>query len=315
MKLQLPRVLLLVLAGLLIVGVGQFREELVKVPRIRVGPLDSDEPAAEPLRLFVIGDTGTGGETQQRVAQAMEKRCLEAKPSGILLLGDNFYQAGVESVEDPQWQTKLLDPYGSECLSQLPIYPVLGNHDYRGNPSAQIEFSLVNRRWRFPNRFYTVRFGDLLRLVAYDTQVSELCFRPAYCSVDFLLHNVRRQDAAWTIAMGHHPLRSASLKQDGGGHRGGLRGYVLTPLLCDHADIYLAGHAHHMEHRRLDGCRMELVIAGGGGADLYGVSSDPESLFAQSINGFAELELTRAELTVRFLDVNAAILHEARKQK
>lgn len=312
---RLSRVLWITPVIVLILGLARFRHELFKMPRIRVGPLETVEPVSDRLRLLVIGDAGTGGEAQLRVAQAMETRCRESKPQAIVMLGDNFYQHGVESVRDPQWRTKLLEPYGSPCLGELPFYPILGNHDYKGNPAAQIEFSLINPRWRFPNRFYAVKFGDLLRLVASDSQLSEFCLRPAYCSSDFLVANVRRQDTTWTIAMGHHPLRSASSKADGGNHAGGWRGWLLTPWLCPHVDLYLAGHAHHLEHRRVDGCRMELAIVGGAGADLYGVKTDPESLFARAEHGFAELEVAQNELKLRFYDANATLLYETIKQR
>ena len=312
---RLSKVLWIIPSVLAILALARFRHELFKTPRVRVGPLQSQVPVGDTMRLFVIGDAGTGSASQYQVARAMEARCLVSKPYGIILLGDNFYQAGVSSVEDPQWQTKLLQPYGSPCLADLPFYPILGNHDYKGNPAAQIEYSLINPRWRFPNRFYAVKFGDLLRLVASDSQLADVCFRPSYCSTDFLLENVKKHDAAWTIAMGHHPLRSASAKADGGGHAGGWRGFFLTPLLCDHADLFLAGHAHHLEHRRVEGCPMELVIAGGAGADLYQIKTEPESMFARATNGFVELELSSTQLAIRFFDINGALLHEGKKHK
>lgn len=37
-------------------------------------------------------------------------------------------------------------------------YPVLGNHDYGGNPDAQVAYSKISRRWRMPARYYTKTF-------------------------------------------------------------------------------------------------------------------------------------------------------------
>lgn len=299
--------LLLVLAfGGLAYG---YRQELVKAPRVRVGPLVSAAPAGARLTFFVLGNTGTGGEAQLKVAAAMEARCRarrEADPSagpldGILLLGDNAYQAGVESVDDPQWQTKVLGPYGGECLDDVRVYAILGSHDYKGNPAAQVEYSLINKRWFMPNRFYAVTFGSLVKLVAYDSQISELCFRPQYCSVDFLLDQVSKRDTTWTLAMGHHPLE-------------GLRGLLLKPQLCGKADVYIAGHARHVEHLSDPSCGLEMLVSGGGGADVDGIEGPHEhATFAKSVHGFAELAITESALVGRYYGDDGAVLHEFTK--
>ena len=50
---------------------------------------------------------------------------------------DNFYNSGVTSVSDPQWLESWRTPYNHSSL-QLPWYACLGNHDYIGNPQAQV---------------------------------------------------------------------------------------------------------------------------------------------------------------------------------
>lgn len=309
------RLFAFVALALLLALALQCRERWQKVPRLRVGPLERQEAADETLRFLVIGDSGSGGPAQLQVARAMEQRCQQYLSRAILMLGDNFYQHGVESVNDPQWQTKVVEPYGSPCLAQLPFYPVLGNHDYKGNPTAQIEYTLLNPRWYFPNRFYSLRFGDLVRIVAYDSQSFDWCFRSQFCAVDYLLDRVNQQDVTWTIAMGHHPLRSASVKKDGGQGGGGPRDWLLTPMLCQKTDLYLAGHAHHLEERELLGCRMHMLISGGAGADLYPIEADTESLFARSMHGFAEVELSRQQMIVRFFDVDGTMVYERRQPR
>lgn len=34
---------------------------------------------------------------------------------------------------------------------QVPWYPALGNHDYYGNPDAEIEYSTINQIWNLPS--------------------------------------------------------------------------------------------------------------------------------------------------------------------
>lgn len=324
MRHKVPTVVLAALAVALAALAANFREELANVPRVRVGPLVTEEPGKPALRFFAVGDTGTGGDEQLAVAAAMEARCQAAGGiDGLLLLGDNAYQNGFTSVDDPQWQTKIFGPYGGDCLAAAPIYPVLGNHDYKGNPAAQIEYSLINKRWRMPNRFYAVRFGQLLELVAFDSQMSEICFKPAFCSVDFLLDQIKTEGKppfVWTIVIAHHPIASSSTH--GHGHVGGLREIFMKPVLCDRIDAWIAGHAHHLEHREPD-CRMQLFVSGGGGAELYPVKpyeqangvGTGEVRYAESRNGFLELELDGTRLKTQFIGTEGQVLHVSERLK
>lgn len=315
MKLRVPSVIVGVVAVLVLAYVASFRNQLQKLPRLRVGPLHQSHEVQGKVRLFALGDTGSGGESQYRVAAAMEARCKQQGGiDAILLLGDNAYQNGMQTVDDPQWKTKVWDPYGSECLSQAPIYPVLGNHDYKGNPQAQIDHTLVNKRWRFPNRFYDVRFGEILELVAFDSEMSETCLRPTQCTVDFMADSLANSVAPWKIVIAHHPLAASS--GHGFSHNGGLRGFLLKPYLCDKADAWLSGHVHHLEHLAPKDCRLQLFISGGGGGELYtDVDRDEDSQFVSPVNGFLALELDAAAMKSEFVGVDGQTLHQTVKTK
>jgi tartrate-resistant acid phosphatase type 5 len=300
---------LAVLTALILNNLGSF---IMNVPRKRSGPLHRLIPTADKLRIFALGDTGTGKQDQKDVAAAMEARCLEKGVDGLLFLGDNIYQTGVSDIEDKDWEKKLWGIYSSPCLSKVPIYPVLGNHDYRDSPAAQIEYSLVNPRWRMPNRFYSVDFGSLLKVVAFDSQISEFCFNAKFCAVDFLLEELEKETTTWKIVTAHHPLTSASVK--GYSHTGGFRGIFLKPLLCDDTDLYIAGHSHHMEYRALEDCRMDLVVSGGGGAKLYEVQTNSGATFAKSAHGFFEIEASRKTLEMKFIGKNGEVLFSQSKE-
>ena len=69
----------------------------------------------ENFNILIVGDTGTGNDNQFSVAKAIDKYCKNNKLDFVIMLGDNFYQAGVRSITDLQWQTKW------QCvLDQLP---------------------------------------------------------------------------------------------------------------------------------------------------------------------------------------------------
>ena len=122
--------------GLLLVGVGLYvRSDYKRVEHKNI---------SKSLRFLVVGDTGVGDKNQKEVAVQMEAICQSGIPlSGIILLGDNFYPRGVQSVSDPLWQKALLEPYGSSCLSQIDFKVIIlltifhgGNHFSRLGSSA-----------------------------------------------------------------------------------------------------------------------------------------------------------------------------------
>jgi tartrate-resistant acid phosphatase type 5 len=284
------------------------------VPTLRVGDL-SLQIAEKPLyRFFVLGDTGSGDASQYEVAAAMEARCQQNKGiDGIWLLGDLFYTAGVKDLEDPQWQQKIEIPYGSPCLQKSQIYPVFGNHDYRGNATALIAYSQRNPRWHFPGRFYTVDFGKVIRMVAFDSAFPDLCLSSDTCSIDYARQQVDSSAAAWTVVTAHNPMSSASTL--GYSHSGGVFGFFLRQLFCGKADAWFSGHAHHMEHRQVSGCDTSLFVSGGGGGDLYGAAPDAESVFLRSEHGFLEVEVSLYDMTVAFYDIHAKRVYEVKKKR
>ncbi|MBI2601505.1 MAG: metallophosphoesterase [Deltaproteobacteria bacterium] len=305
-----------VLIFLLLLGTVTFlfvkRQRMV--PSVRFDPIVREQAAQDVLHFFAIGDTGSGDARQYEVAQAMEKRCKELdKLDGLLFLGDHFYFEGVSSTEDPQWEEKLEKPYSLPCLGKAKIFPVFGNHDYRGNVNAFIEYSRKNQRWSVPHRFYSVKFGDLLKVVAFDSSVPDWCFSSKHCAVDFLQEQLDGS-TRWQIVTAHHPLFSSDAR--GYSYTGNTPyGVLMRWLFCDKFDVWLSGHSHRMEHLKAASCGHQL-ISGGGGGDL-----DPDSRtdgtvrFSSPQHGFLELEVSKDAMQMRFWDTDGLLRHEAMIQE
>ncbi len=280
---------------------------------LQVGPRVVERAEKAELRLFALGDTGKAGAPQTEVALAMEKRCQDLGGiDGILLLGDHAYPAGFSSPDDPMWQQLVAEPYDQPCLRNAPIFPVLGNHDYRVNPAAQILYSQKNPRWQMPARFYQIRFGELLRVIAFDSNWQDVCLDANKCAVNFLHQSLQESHSKWVLITAHHPIVSISPK--GFNYRGGVRGMILRPYLCQQADLYISGHSHHLEHQRISGCRLESYVAGGGGGDL----DQPDRQFgqpdfAESNHGFLEVIASDRELKTRFWSKSGGLLYETIK--
>jgi tartrate-resistant acid phosphatase type 5 len=114
---------------------------------------------SQGLHFLVLGDWGRGGDFHQRdVAEQMGKTAAQFKSQFIVAVGDNFYDAGVDSVTDPQWRTAFEDIYTAPSLHR-PWKVILGNHDYQGSPEAQIAYSRLSDRWHMPARYWTERLA------------------------------------------------------------------------------------------------------------------------------------------------------------
>lgn len=87
------------------------------------------------------------------------------------------YNYGVNSTTDPLWDKYYRDVYTAKGLD-VPLYAVLGNHDYYfANPQAQIEFfrERLDNRWIMEDFYYTVKYSlgpgnnKTLQIVYIDT--------------------------------------------------------------------------------------------------------------------------------------------------
>lgn len=256
------------------------------------------------MDFLIVGDFGSGNKNQWLVAKALEEACKKKRPDGLVLLGDNVYMAGVRSIDDPLWQEVIEKPLSSPCLSHLPIYPVLGNHDYKGNANAQIAYTNHSTRWHLPHRFYAVNFSNLVELISIDTNVADFCMDERSCTVDFMQDRLKESRAITRIILGHHHLTSASEK-----YRNSFQGWALKPIICQ-ADAYLSGHAHHFEHRQDPDCNADLFVIGTGGADLSQTIDDDSSLHKESNFGFMRLTANRDKVHFRFIQSNGKQSYE-----
>lgn len=294
--------------SLVFIGVilGAYQQWRSKATSLVVGPRVSKiTQHGLPLKLAAIGDYGTGKPEQFAVFAALETYCQESGLDALLLLGDNIYMDGVSSVDDPKWESVIRKPFEYACLSQLPLLPVLGNHDYKGNTGAQIAYSKIWENWRFPARFYSVQFSDLLEVVAIDSNIFDYCGSADHCSGDFLRERKAARSTRWQIAMGHHPANNSLSK-----HKPGLIGWVLQKATCG-LDLYLAGHNHHLEHLSPNDCpNTEYLISGAAGASIYDIKERAQdSQFAESQYGFLVLSIEYSALSFSFYDLDQNVLY------
>lgn len=288
------------------------------------------------LTFLAVGDWGRHGQDHQRdVAVRMGESAELLGARFIISVGDNFYENGVTGVDDPAWKTSFEDIYTAPSL-QVPWYAVLGNHDYRGNTQAQIDYSAISHRWRLPARWYrfTEHTPDLAQLELFFVDTSPM-IRLYYEHGARLVKvadqeaNVRVQlawlDAAlgaskadWKVVVGHHAIywgrgRRRHFPSPPADPR--LRAVAgrpdlirqLDPILQRHrVPLYINGHIHDLQHVHLGATH---YVCTGAGSKMDPFCNLGGSDFCSLHPGFIACSVNRARLRVAYRDYLGADLH------
>ena len=124
------------------------------------------------VNLYLVNDMGRNGYYDQKpIAELMGTMTETIGPEAIIAAGDIHHFNGVASVNDPLWTTNYEHIYSHPEL-MLDWFPILGNHEYRGNTQAVLDYAKVSRRWMMPARYYTKVFNKKnvsVRIVFLDT--------------------------------------------------------------------------------------------------------------------------------------------------
>ncbi len=258
-------------------------------------------PGVKYLQFIAVGDFGTGGTGQRDVALGMAEKARVDPVEFVLLLGDNFYENGVRSVNDKQFQTKLEDIYNQPAL-QLPFYAVLGNHDYRGNAEAQVQYTGMSARWKMPARYYTftqpVDDSTDVQFFALDTNPIAAGDPKATEQIFWLKSELDKSRARWKIVFGHHPLYSGGYHEDDPETRT-LRA-ALESIIEPKIDLYLSGHDHDQQLIKPANKHVFYLISGTG-SQCRDVEWKDDTIYASTNLGFAWFRLSHGELLVEFL--------------
>jgi len=274
----------------------------------------SPEPA---LNFLAVGDWGRDGAFHQRdVSARMGETAKTLNARFVISVGDNFYEEGVQSATDPQWKSSFEDIYTAPSL-QVPWYVILGNHDYRGNSQAQLDYAKTSTRWKLPTRWYSVTQaapdgtsveffmldtsplmqeyyadgGAKTKVVGQDTAAQLAWFEAA----------LAKSKADWKIVIGHHPIYS-------GGEHSGSPDLVakLDPLLQRYRiPLYVNGHDHDLQHVARGATH---YVCTGAGSKMRAKCEIEGSDFCSLQSGFTAFSLTRNTLKVAYRDYTGAEL-------
>lgn len=281
----------------------------------------------DKFNFYVANDLGRNGYYDQKpIAELMGTMAEEIGPEFVLATGDIHHFEGVRSVSDPLWMTNYELIYSHPEL-MIDWFPVLGNHEYRGNTQAVMDYSSVSRRWTMPSRYYTKVFkeeGTSVRIVWVDTAPLIDKYReesdtyPDACKQDMnkqlawidSVLTVSKED--WVIVAGHHPVYAETPKDES--ERSNLQ-ERLDPILRRHkVDLYICGHIHNFQHIRRPDSSIDYVVNSAGSLSRK-VKSIEGTVFCSGEPGFSVCSVSKQEFNLYLIDKTGTILHTVTRKK
>lgn len=279
------------------------------------------------INLIVVSDLGRNGYYEQKdVAQTMGKVAENIGPDAVLALGDTHHYGGVQSVSDPLWMTNYELIYSNPEL-MVNWYTICGNHEYRGNTQAVIDYSGISRRWKMPAKYYTKTFDDhgtSVRVVFIDTTpLIDKYRKKADTYPDAVLQDVEAQlkwldktlsDAGedWIVVVGHHPIYADTDKPDS--ERSDMQKRVDTILRKHNVDMYICGHIHNFQHIRMPESKIDYVVNTSGSLTRT-PNKTAGTVFCSDEPGFSVLTADKHSLNLNMLDKSGKTIHTVSRTK
>jgi len=209
--------------------------------------------ASKPMRVWVIGDAGTGTTSQTAVRDAYATYNGSRETDLWLVLGDNAYNSGT----DAEYQAKHFAIYPSMLRSAVSWY-TLGNHDAGTGSVGAHPYQTM---FSFPTAaeaggvasgtksYYAFNYGNV-HYISLDSQ--ETNRSPTGAMATWLVNDLQQNTLPWVIAFWHHPPYSkGSHDSDTEVNLVEMRANFLPILEQYGVDLVLAGHSHVYERSYL----------------------------------------------------------------
>ena len=282
----------------------------------------------KPLYFYLANDLGRKGYYDQKpIAELMGNMAENVDIECVIAAGDVHHFEGVRSVNDPLWMTNYELIYSHPEL-MIPWYAILGNHEYRGNTQAVIDYSAVSARWNVPDRYYTFAMendGVTVRFVMVDTAPLLDKYRedtekyPDACKQDMnkqlawidSVLSAAKED--WVLVVGHHPIYAETGKDDS--ERLDLQ-KRLDSILRKHknVDMYLCGHIHNFQHIRKADSNIDYVVNTSGSLSRK-VKPVDGTKFCSGETGFSLISADKKELNLHMINKEGKVIYTVSRKK
>ena len=286
--------------------------------------------AGDRLNLYLVNDLGRNGYYDQKpIAELMGNLAGEIDPEAVIAIGDVHHFEGVRSTGDPLWMTNFELVYSHPDL-MIPWHPVLGNHEYRGNTAAVLEYADVSRRWEMPGRYYSISFedeGTSIRVIFLDTtpmidkyRKESLKYPDAYRQnisrqLRWLERQLEEAREDWVVVVGHHPVYADTPKSNS--ERADMQKY-LNPILLRHKDkvaMYLCGHIHNFQHIRPQNSTIDYVVNSSASLSRQKVKPIDGTVFCNGDAGFSLVTADKKLLALHMMNARGEVIHTVVREK
>ncbi len=237
-----------------------------------------------PLKIAVIGDlqrtsfleTWRERNDRQRILQV--HRLARSRPDLVVTLGDNVFWGS--SNDDWAYLDRVLAPLRK---NNIPIMPVLGNHEYFGNIGDML--SQIKERFPLFEDPWYYRVVDSIAIIMINTNFRELGGKVMAKQRSWYVQTIRKLDAAdsvkFIVVCGHHPPFTNSLIVEDDEI---LQSYFLPSFMMSFKGaIWFSGHCHAYERFVKQG--KYFVVSGGGGGPRQRLATGIFSQHEDSYDG------------------------------
>jgi len=209
----------------------------------------------KPIRVWVLGDAGTGTANQIAVRDAFEMFNGTNTLHAWLQLGDNAYGSGY----DTEYQTAVFDVYTNELRNSV-TWPALGNHDTaQGTDYVDTYpyFSIFTlptggEAGGVPSgtaHYYSFDLG-MVHFICLDSMTASRATNGAMAT--WLRSDLAVTTNRWLVAYWHHPpYTNGAHDSDTETELIEMRQNILPILEAGGVDLVLCGHSHSYERSKL----------------------------------------------------------------
>lgn len=278
----------------------------------------------EDKNILIANDLGRNGYYLQKpIAEQMGKLAENIDIEFIAALGDIHHFDGVASVSDPLWITNYELIYAHPEL-MIDWKSICGNHEYRGNTQAVLDYTNISRRWSAPSKYYSeiveLENNQKAVLLFIDTTPLISKYRKESDSYpDAIKQDNKRQlawmdstlqankDAKWKIVMGHHPVYAQTKKSEG--ERIDLQKQLVPIMERNGVNAYLCGHIHNFQHIKPKNSKINYFVNSSGSLARK-VQPTTDTQFCSSEAGFMLMSLNDKKITYYMINPEGEVIYK-----
>lgn len=203
--------------------------------------------------LYVLGDVGY---LNYELFQCVQRIVNEFKDNDkLILMGDNFYPAGVKYLNDIKWADyrMIFNPIGFEN-----IFAIMGNHDYEGDPNIQINSPYIqNTEFYYKHSLSKdteLFFIDTVPLYQNHCGIEESHMRRIHdktyyqlqmAQLYWLENHLKRSIAINKIVFGHYPIITNGHYKE---YMEPLKDTLFKIFEEYQVTAYVSGHEHNIQY-------------------------------------------------------------------